>query len=73
MKKLKAITTVLFLFLILGSMPSCEVERHAESGRHRGWFHRNNDEHHEKGAVIIIEKDHRDHRSDDDRDRDHDH
>jgi hypothetical protein len=59
MKKLRSIAMILFLSLILGGMTSCEVSRHTENGRHRGWFHhRERHDDHPKG-VIIIDNDHR--------------
>lgn len=55
MKKLRIIVTILFLSLVLVVMTSCEVSRHAENGRHRGWFHRHdNHRRQHKGAVLII-------------------
>ena len=59
MKKLRTFITILFLSLILVGMTSCEVSRHAENGRHRGWFHKHDDQRDRKDPVIIIDSDHR--------------
>ena len=64
MKKLRTILTILFLSLILGGMTSCEVSRHSENGHRRGWSQRHDNDR-RGGAVIVIDKDKRDHRSDD--------
>lgn len=61
MKKLRSIATILFLSLVLCGMTSCEVSRHTENGRHRGWFHKHERQENHPKAVIIIEKD-KDHR-----------
>jgi len=66
MKKLRDISTILLLSLMLGGLTSCEVSRHSEEGRHRGWFQRHDRDEHRGGAVIVIKKDNRDNRSDDD-------
>ena len=62
MQKLRTLTTILFLSMILIGMISCEVSRHTENGEHhrRGMFHRHDrhDEDHPK-AVIVIDNDHR--------------
>lgn len=68
MKKLRTIVTILFLSMILGGMTSCEVGRRTDNGRHRGWGQKHDNDEHRRGAVIVIEKDKRDHRSDDDHD-----
>jgi len=65
MKKLRTILTILFLSLILGGMTSCEVSRHSENGHRRGWFRHHDYDDHRRSAVIVIDKDNRDHRSDD--------
>jgi len=63
MKRLRYLLTIIFLSLILGGMTSCEVSRHAENGRHRGWFHRSDDHRRQhKGAVLIITPDTRSNR-----------
>ena len=59
MKKIKTVVTILFLCFILSGMTSCEVTRHTENGEHRGWFHRQNDHRHNRGAVLIITPDNR--------------
>jgi len=61
MKKLRSITTILFLSLILGGMTSCEVSRHAEDGNNhrRGLFHRHERHEDHPKAVIVIDDDHR--------------
>jgi len=59
MKKIRTIVAILFLALILGGMSSCETTRHGDEGRHRGWFHRHDDDHHDRGGVIIVDPDHR--------------
>jgi len=58
MKKLRTFMTILFLSLVLIGMVSCEVSRHTENGRHRGWFHKHDDHHDRKDAVIIIDPNH---------------
>lgn len=68
MKKLRVIVTVLFISMILGGMTSCEVSRHSDEGRHRGWFQKQDNDHHRKGAVLIIKQDSREQRSHDDDD-----
>lgn len=68
MKKLRSIITISFLLLIMGGMTSCEVGRHTDNGRHRGWFQRHDNDEHRRGAVIVIEKNKHDHRSDDNHD-----
>ena len=72
MKKLRTIATILFLLLIMSGMISCEVGRHTDNGRHRGWFQKHDNDEHRRGAVIVIEKDKNDHRSDNNHDN-HDH
>jgi hypothetical protein len=63
MKKLRYLVTILFLSLILGAMTSCEVSRHAENGRHRGWFYRHDDHRRQhKGAILIITPENRNNR-----------
>ena len=62
MKKLRTIVTILFLSLILVGMTSCEISRHADNGRHRGWFYKHNDHHRHKGAIIIITPENRNNR-----------
>lgn len=57
MKKLRTIITILFLSMILCGMTSCEVGRHTDNRRHRGWFHRHDREEHNRGAVLIIDQD----------------
>jgi hypothetical protein len=59
MKKLRTILTILFLSLILCGMASCEVGRHTDDGRHRGWFHRHDDHRDDRGAVIVVDPNHR--------------
>ena len=54
MKKLKTIVTILILSLILVGMTSCEISRHAENRRHRGWFHRQDEHREHKDAILII-------------------
>lgn len=61
MKKLRTIITILFLSLILCGMASCEVERRSDNGRHKGWFHRSDNNHHKRGAVLIINQDNEHH------------
>jgi hypothetical protein len=68
MKKLKYIVTILFFSAILSGMTSCEVQRHAENGRHRGWFQNHDRDENRRGTVIVIEKNKREQRSDDDHD-----
>lgn len=68
MKKLRTVVTILFLSLILGGMTSCEITRHTEEGRHRGWFHRHDDDRENRGPVLIIRADNhnnRNHQDDD--------
>lgn len=68
MKKIRTIVAIMFLSLVLCGMTSCEVSRHAENGRHRGWFHRHDDHREKSGAVLIIGQDNRnnwDHHNDD--------
>jgi hypothetical protein len=60
MKKLRTIATIMFLSLILCGMTSCEVGRHTDNGRHRGWFHKHEDNRPRRDAVIIFDQDHRD-------------
>jgi hypothetical protein len=60
MKKLRTVVTILFLSLILVGMTSCEISRHADNGRHRGWFHRHDD--HREGPVLIITPDNQNNR-----------
>ena len=62
MKKLRTVVTILFLSLILVGMTSCEISRHTENGRHRGWFYSHNDHRQRKGAVIIITPENRSNR-----------
>ena len=57
MKKLRTAVTILFLSLILGGMTSCEITRHTEDGRHRGWFQRHDDHRENRGPVLIIRAD----------------
>ena len=68
MKKFRAILTITFLSMILLGMTSCEIERHAESDRNR--HQKMENDHHKSGAVLIIQDNNREHRSDDDN---HDH
>jgi DNA-binding MarR family transcriptional regulator len=58
-KKIRTIVTILFLSLMLGGMTSCMVTRHADNGEHRGWFHKPNNQHDKRGAVLIITPNHR--------------
>lgn len=62
MKKLRTIVSILLLSMILCGMTSCEVGLRTNDGRHRGWFHKNENNHHQKGSVLIINQDHQDHR-----------
>jgi len=64
MKKLRTIVTILFISLMLGGMTSCEISRHSENGHRRGMYQRHDNDR-RGGAVIVIDKDKRDHRSDD--------
>jgi heme A synthase len=64
MKKLRTILTISFIALMLGGMTSCEVSRHADNGRHRGWHQRHDRDDHRSGKVIVIEKHHRGDRDD---------
>jgi len=64
MKKLRTILTILFISLMLGGMTSCEVSRHADNGRHRGWNQRHDRDDHNGNATIVIEKKHRGDRDD---------
>ena len=66
MKKIRTIVAILFLSLIAGGMTSCEVSRQTDNGHHRGWFHRHDEDRHDRGGVIIVEpgrrdNDHHDH------------
>jgi hypothetical protein len=58
MKKLRTIVSILFLSMILLGMTSCEVGLRIDNGRHRGWFHKNENNHHRRGTVLIINQDH---------------
>jgi len=62
MKKLRTIVTILFLSLILCGMTSCEVGRHTDNGRHRGWFNKHENNHQKRGNVLIIDHNNREHR-----------
>ena len=55
--------------MMLVGMTSCEVSRHSDNGRHRGWSHRHDNDEHKRGAVLIINSDDHDRRSDNDHDR----
>ena len=68
MRKLRTATTIVFLSLILAGMTSCEVTTHTENVRHRGWFHRRDNDHREKRTVLIIgqgNQENREHHDDD--------
>ncbi|MDD4968546.1 MAG: hypothetical protein PHT07_03860 [Paludibacter sp.] len=65
MKKLRTILTILFISLMLGGMTSCEISRHADNGRHRGWHQRHDRDDHRRNTTIVIEKKHRGDRDDD--------
>jgi len=65
MKKLRTILTIFFIALMLGGMTSCEVSRHTDNGRHRGYNQRHDRHNHRGGAVIVIDKNHRGDRDDD--------
>jgi len=67
MKKLRISLTIFFIALMLGGMTSCEVTRHSDNGRHRGWSQRHHHDERRGGSVIVIDKNHRG-----DRDEDHD-
>lgn len=57
MKKLRSIVTIIFLSMVLMGMTSCAVRMHEDNGRHRGWFHRNDDRPNKRDAVLIINTD----------------
>lgn len=68
MKKVRNLVTILFITLILGGMTSCEISRHTDNGNRRGWFHRHDYPRHNRGAVLIINRDNQN-----DRDRHEEH
>ena len=68
MKKIRMIVPILFLSVILVGMTSCEISRHTDNGRHRGWFYRHNNHHRNNGAVLIITPENRNNRE---RENDH--
>jgi hypothetical protein len=68
MKKLRTIVSISFLSMILLGMTSCEIERHVDNDRNRRQKMEN--DHRRSGAVLIIQDNNRERRSDNDN---HDH
>lgn len=56
MKKLRSIFTIVVFSFILFGLSSCYVTSRRDNGRHRGWFHKNDNYRHHDKKVYVIEK-----------------
>jgi hypothetical protein len=59
MKKLKTLVPLIFLALMVFGMTSCVVLANDNNGRHRGWFHQNDNHRSDRKFYLFKQNNHR--------------